>query len=107
MTVSGLRISEHAELRMAQRNLDTDEVATVMRWGRCEHRAGAEFYFLGWRDMPKGMERALVRLVGATVVVEHGRVSTVYRNKRALSNIRRKPKRVGRAARASRLKRRT
>lgn len=102
MTISELRLSAHAELRMAQRNVALDDVAAVMRFGRCEHRTGAEFYFFGRRDMPKGMERALNHLVGTTVVVEQGRVSTVYRNKKALSSIKRKPKHVRRSRRTRR-----
>jgi hypothetical protein len=85
-------ISPHALLRMAQRNLGPADLAAVLRHGHTEHRAGATFYFLGERDVPEGMERALERLVGTTIVIEGGRVSTVYRNRRALSRIRRKSK---------------
>jgi hypothetical protein len=85
-------ISPHAALRMAQRNLGDGDLALVLRLGHEEHRAGATFYFLGARDVPAGMEKVLERLVGTTVVVEGARVSTVYRNRRALARIRRKSK---------------
>jgi hypothetical protein len=77
---------------MAQRNVTLDDAALVIRYGTVEYRTGAEFYFLAERDIPQGRERDLERLVGATVVIEHGRISTVYRNRHALTSIRRKSK---------------
>jgi hypothetical protein len=93
MTVWNPLVSEHAMQRMAQRNLDEEDVAAVMRFGRVEYRTGAEFYFLGRRDLPKGMEQKFARLVGTTIIVEDGWVVTAYRNHRAISDIKRKPKR--------------
>jgi hypothetical protein len=86
-------VSRHAASRMAQRNIQPSDLSLVLRFGRVEYRAGAEFYFLGRRDIPDGMELTLERLIGATVVVTHGQIATVYRNRRALRAIRRKPKR--------------
>ena len=61
MMTSGLNINGHAVLRMSQRNVNADTVGLVLRLGRIEHRAGAEFYFLGRRDVPEGMEQELER----------------------------------------------
>jgi len=77
---------------MAQRNLSVGDVALVLRLGRRECRTGAEFFFLGERDVPQGQERALKRLVGTTVVAVGECILTVYRNKSALSKIKRKLK---------------
>ena len=86
-------ISRHAALRMAQRNVSPDDASLVIRYGTVEYRTGAEFYFLAEHDIPLGRERDLERLVGTTVLVERGRIRTVYRNRRALHSIRCKPKR--------------
>jgi hypothetical protein len=93
MSFSEIKVTDHAARRMTQRNLETWDVELVLNLGRVIHRTGATFYFLGRRDLPVGAERALESLVGTTVIVEEGRVRTVYRNRRALQKIRRKPKR--------------
>ena len=98
MKINKLQISRHAAQRMAQRNIDAGDLAVVLRFGHVEHRAGAKFYFLAERDLPVGTERQLSRLVGTTVVVEHDSISTVYRNRRALAKIKRKPKIVRRGS---------
>lgn len=92
MRVNKYRISKHAARRMARRNLSVGDVALVLWLGHKEHRTGADFFFLGERDVPPGLERALERLVGTTVVAVGGCILTVYRNKGALSKIKRKLK---------------
>jgi hypothetical protein len=77
---------------MAQRNLSVGDVALVLRFGRKEHRTGVKFFFLGERDVPPGQERKLRRLVGTTVVAVDECILTVYRNERALAQIKRKLK---------------
>ena len=85
-------LSRHAVRRMAQRNVDTNDLYPVIRFGRLTHVAGAEFYFLGTRDLPPGLRLDLERLVGITVVVREGQVLTVYRNRRSPGMIKRKLK---------------
>ena len=93
MHINKYALSKHAALRMAQRNLEVDDVSTVLRFGRREHSAGAEFFFLGERDLPIGSERKLARLIGSVVVVIKEKIiATVYRNRQAISKIKRKPK---------------
>jgi hypothetical protein len=86
-------LTRHAALRMAQRNVSLDDAGLVITFGTVEYRTRVEFCFLAQRDIPPGRERSLERLVGTTVVVRDGRVETVYRNRKALPNIKRKPKR--------------
>ena len=93
MLVSDYHLSPHAARRMAQRNVSLTAAALVIRYGTVEYRTGVEFYFLAQRDVPPGRERELEKLIGTTVVVRYGRVETVYRNRKALPNIKRKPKR--------------
>jgi len=90
--INKYRISPHAARRMAQRNVTVGDVALVLRFGQIVYRTSAEFYFLGRRDIPRGMEQAMDALVGTTVVVEGDAISTVYRSRRALTRIKRKHK---------------
>ena len=92
MRINRYKISRHAARRMAQRNLSVGDVALVLRFGRQEHRTGVKFFFLGERDVPKGLERELERLVGTTVVATDECILTVYRNENALAQIKRKLK---------------
>lgn len=89
MRTEKFRMTAHAWRRLAQRNLTLSDVLIALKHGRRIHRAHADFWFLGRRDCPQGVER----LEGLTVVVEEYLISTVYRNKRAMAKVRRKPRR--------------
>jgi hypothetical protein len=85
-------LSKHAARRMAQRNVTSEDLLPVIRFGRLSYAAGAEFYFLGKRDLPENLRLRLQRLVGITVVVRDCKVLTVYRNRHSPGRIRRKLK---------------
>lgn len=86
-------ITHHDERRMSERNVALDELDVVLHYGRVQYRAGAKFYFLGKRDLPKQLRGTYARLVGTTVVTIEGVIATIYRNTRAIASIKRKPKR--------------
>ncbi|MCS7158702.1 MAG: DUF4258 domain-containing protein [Blastocatellia bacterium] len=88
-----VRISRHAAQRLAQRGISLGDVHLVLRLGRRLHRTGVIFYFFGRRQIPRGLERELERLEGTTLIVADGRLITAYRNKRAIAEIKKKPKR--------------
>jgi hypothetical protein len=91
--INKYRVSKHAVRRMAQRNLSAQDVEVALRLGHKEYRTGAQFFFLGRRDFPRGAEKEWTRLVGTVVVVEADAViATVYRHHHALAKIRRKSK---------------
>lgn len=92
MTIGKYLVSRHAEKRMAQRNLSLNDLELVLRLGRKEHRTGVSFFFFGERDVPRGQELDLRRLAGTTIVAAEECILTVYRNERAISRIKRKPK---------------
>jgi hypothetical protein len=85
-------LTRHAERRMAQRNVTSEDLLPVIRFGRLSYAAGAEFYFLGKRDLPESLQHPLERLAGITVVVKDRKVRTVYRNRHSPGRIRRKLK---------------
>lgn len=94
--------NDHFSLRMAQRNADQEAIELTLAHGRRLFRSGAEFYFLGKRDLPAKLQRTHARLIGTTVAVADGEVATVYRNSHALASIKRKRERVWRAHRPRR-----
>lgn len=84
--------SNHAEKRMAQRNVSFEDVVFVLEFGRKLHKAGAVFYFLRKCDIPQG-EQQFSRLEGTTVVLsrETATIITVYRNRqKGLRRVKRK-----------------
>lgn len=86
-TQSNIQLSDHAQLRSAQRNLIDDEILFIVRQGVRIHRAGAVFCQLRRIDIPDDLPAGhrYRRLIGSTVVLSScGRyVLTVYRNARA------------------------
>jgi hypothetical protein len=88
-------VTDHARLRMEQRNLSAEDIAFILQHGSCLHRAGAIFYFLRRCDIPDDKQALdkYARLEGGTVVTStHAPVIvTIYRNRRqGLRNIKRK-----------------
>lgn len=97
-----VQLTGHARQRGAQSNLCVDDLDLVRRYGVLEHRTGVRFYFVGRREVERfrGVEPRLDRLHGVVLVVsaDDRMVITVYRNRRALRDIRRKSKTRTRAA---------
>ncbi|MCB9619818.1 MAG: hypothetical protein H6724_10275 [Sandaracinus sp.] len=79
---------------MTRRRIGWHDIDLALRLGKELHRAGAVFYVLRRCDLPKELRRdpAAQRAEGTTVVVEHGVVATVYRN-RDVRHLKRKAKR--------------
>jgi hypothetical protein len=73
-----------------------DDLDLVRRYGVLEHRTGVRFYFVGRREVERyrEVEPRLDRLHGVVLVLaaDDRMVITVYRNRRALRDIRRKSK---------------
>ena len=89
--------TDHAEQRMAQRNLSLDDVLFVLKHGKCFHRAGAMFFYLRGKDIPKRRQKdkKISKLEGATVILSRDApaILTVYRNRdNGLRHIKRKAK---------------
>jgi len=93
-------LSDHAVLRMAQRNLSLSDVNYVICNGRKLRRAGVTHHFLGKRDIPEAdvCNSEITRLEGTTILSDFldskGGVNiiTLYRNKSAFRMLKRKTK---------------
>jgi len=82
---------------MAQRGIREEEVIFAYQHGRRLHIAGRIFIFLGKRDIPRKYRNSpqATRCEGLVLLVDfltESTIITVYRNKRALKRLRRKPK---------------
>lgn len=91
-----VQLTGHGRQRGAQSNLCVDDLDLVRRYGVLEHRTGVRFYFVRKREVERYRddEPRLERLLGVVLVVSQDdrMVITVYRNQRALREIRRKSK---------------
>jgi hypothetical protein len=91
-----LETTDHARMRMAQRSLTDQDVDYVCQYGERYQCAGAIHCFLGWRNIPSEdrTDANIQRLEGTTVLIDTKTeiVLTVYRNRRATRQIRRKAK---------------
>lgn len=92
-------LSDHAALRMSQRNCSLGDIEYVLNHGQRVHSAGVTTYFLGRKDIPEGDQKIpdIARREGIAVLTKHLEngtliVITVYRNREALKTARQKPK---------------
>jgi hypothetical protein len=89
-------LSKHARRRGAQSNLSDRDLDLVRRYGVLEHRTGVRFYFVGRREVERYryVEPRLAKLHDVVMIVSSDDyfVITVYRNRNALKDIRRKSK---------------
>lgn len=84
-------ITEHARLRMSQRNIIEQDIEIVLRFATHLRRAGADFYVLTRNNLPAHLHRQHARLIGTVLVFDdRGFLATTYRNKNALSSIKHK-----------------
>jgi hypothetical protein len=89
----GVTFTIHAGLCLAQRRLSAEDVEYVLEHGHRLRRTGVEFCVLRSRDIPPADRRVAGHLEGTVVLVaDNGVAITVYRNRRALAEIRRKAK---------------
>ena len=91
------RLTHHANLRASQRNFSQEDIDFICRYGHVEYNAGARFYQLRHKDLPRDLDAndPHRRLVGATVLecTSCRIIKTVYKNNpRAFRNDRRKAK---------------
>lgn len=79
--IPNLSITDHAWLRMAQRNLSLTDVTFVVEHGKRYWRAGALHIVLRYKDIPAPEQRAFARLDGTVVLLDDAGavVTTVYR----------------------------
>jgi hypothetical protein len=99
MLHTGFTLSDHAEIRMSQRNCSRSDVEYALNHGKRVHSAGVTTFFLGKRDIPQSDQKLskISRLEGITVLakaMENGilQIITVYRNRTAIKAARRKSK---------------
>ncbi|MDQ3704435.1 MAG: hypothetical protein M3437_04275 [Chloroflexota bacterium] len=89
-------LSDHARQRGAQSNLCASDMELVRRYGILEYRTGARFYVVRRREVERyrEVEPRLAKLHDLVMIVsgDGTTIITVYRNKKALREIRRKPK---------------
>ena len=89
-------VTLHALERAARRGVSPDAVGWALEHGRVVHSTGIRFHFLGRREVEEACacgadRRAVEKCQGIVVLVgDDGCVITVYRNRRALADIRRK-----------------
>lgn len=89
-------LTDHANLRSAQRNMCDDEIEFILKHGNRVRRTGVIFCQLRKIDLPNSLSgnNRMRRLVGSTVVLSRcgEQVLTMYRDNRAFHKDTRKTK---------------
>ncbi len=92
-------LSQHAVLRMAQRNVSLDDLEYVLEHGERIYKTGITIYVLRKRDIPQSDRKKseITRLEGTVVLTGFSQdgileIITIYRNKSAFKELRGKAK---------------
>lgn len=80
--ISGLYVSDHAQLRMSQRAIKARDLELVFKFGRRFHKDGIEGRVVGKKEVRKAMKKGvdLRRVDGIHVIFADGCIVTTYRN---------------------------
>ncbi|NEV62319.1 DUF4258 domain-containing protein [Thiorhodococcus mannitoliphagus] len=83
-------LTDHASLRMSQRGIRRDQLAAVLRFGRCRHTRGARYFFVGRKEIRRyagqGLDLRPLENLQVLMAPRSDAVITVYRNARPPRN---------------------
>jgi len=91
-----VRFTSHALRRINQRRISDEMIELALKYGCVLYNGGAKFIFVRKKDIPEDMPRSIAERVEGIVIVMNpidGTILTVYKNKNALKEIKRKLKR--------------
>ncbi len=91
-----MKLTRHAFRRMNQRKISDEMINLALKCGCVIYNAGAKFVFVRKKDIPKDIPKAIAEKIEGVVIVMSsvdGTIITVYKNKNALREIKRKIKR--------------
>ena len=79
----------HLSQRAAQRGISMDAIELCLTHGKKVYTAGARVYFLGAKEI-KRLKLDRLNYEGLTVITQNQHILTVYKNKEALSNLKKR-----------------
>lgn len=87
------KITDHAKKRKSQRGVSDEMIRLTLDYGKMFFRQGYNFYVLIKKLLPKSISSKLRdKSEGTVVVCKDEKIITTYKNRNALSKIKRKPK---------------
>ena len=95
-----MKLTNHALKRINQRGISNRELELALEFGCIIHNAGAKFVFVRKKDIPKDLPGSIAEKIEGIVIVMNpfdGTILTVYKNRNALKNIKRKIRRYERS----------
>ncbi len=89
-----LQHTNHSLIRSEERGIDNMMITLVIEYGKLFQKQGLEFYVMGEKNLPNGIDHKLQGKVKNTVVVvgENGQIVTCYKGRAVLKHIQRKQK---------------
>lgn len=96
LNVNAIMITPHAQKRASHRGITRDMIESTLLYGKKICKQGLCFYIMPAKLMSGLFTQKFAEKIANTVVVvkRPGIIITVYKNKYALRNIKRKPKRL-------------
>jgi hypothetical protein len=89
-----LQHTNHSLIRSEERGINNMMITLVIEYGKLFQKQGLEFYVMGEKKLPNGIDHNLQGKVKNTVVVigENGQIVTCYKGRAVLKHIQRKQK---------------
>lgn len=87
-----MQVTDHARKQMTRRRIRPRHLELTLRFGQERHCAGATFFVLRGKDIPRALQRdpEVRRAEGTTLVTQGNTITTAYRNP-DIGHLRRKP----------------
>jgi L-fucose isomerase-like protein len=94
--VMNVQFSNHAAKRVSQRGIEPAVIAEIIKYGTRIHKQGKVFHYICKADIQLYYHKDDRKRFESVIVLtgQDGRVVTTYRNPDAVSEIKRKPKRL-------------
>lgn len=89
-----LEHTHHSQMRSNQRGIDNLAITLVIEYGKIFYKQGLEFYVVGDKSLPRGIDTNLKKRLQNTVVVltTDAHILTCYRGNNVMKHIHRKQK---------------
>ncbi len=97
IVTDGLRLTQHARVRMGQRGITREAIRFALQHGKCLNRLNKAYYYVRDKDVEAARSRgfSVPHCRGLTVIIADNMVITAYKDRKSgLRKVKRKPRQL-------------